>query len=218
MTSKYNTGVSGVFRQAGHNAALSRALPSVGTADQDAPHYFTRNNFDPVGVYTELGPYPKTHDFVSAIGEPNGRLPALICAAAAAGTLISAMHVQQYQGLFCLLTKRKPALVIRAVQLVWQEPIGAIGVRTGAARQASLASGPKERPVAVRALIHHLARYQRPPWRPLSFQTPPISTLALNRRRWPNLAASECLSITAAARLAAWRCWRRWLFHKYTRL
>jgi len=41
------------------------------------------------------------------------------------------------------LTKHKPALVIRAVQLVLQEPIGAIGVRHGAARQASPASGRK---------------------------------------------------------------------------
>jgi len=52
------------------------------------------------------------------------------------------------------LTKRKLALVIRAVQLVLQEPIGAIGVRHGAARQASPASGPKDcvtRPVAVRS-------------------------------------------------------------------
>jgi len=56
------------------------------------------------------------------------------------------------------LTKRKPELVIRAVQPVSQESIGAIGVRNGAARQASPASGPKERPVAGRALIHHLAR------------------------------------------------------------
>ena len=32
-------------------------------------------------------------------------------------------------------------------------------------------------------------------------------TLALNRPGWPNLAASECLSISAAARLPAWRCW-----------
>jgi len=46
------------------------------------------------------------------------------------------------------LTKRKPALVIRAVQLVLQESIGVIGVRRGAARTASPASGPKERPVA----------------------------------------------------------------------
>jgi hypothetical protein len=46
---------------------------------------------------------------------------------------------------------------------VLQVPIGAIGVQLGAARQASLASGPKERPVAGRALINHLARYQRPP-------------------------------------------------------
>ena len=66
-------------------------------------------------------------------------------------------HGRQYQT-FWLLTKRKPALVIRAAQLVLQELIGAIGVRHGAARQASPASGPKERPVAGRALIHHLAR------------------------------------------------------------
>jgi hypothetical protein len=57
-------------------------------------------------------------------------------------------NVRQYQALFCLLTKRKPALVIRAAQLVLQESIVAIGVRHGAARQASPASGPKERPVA----------------------------------------------------------------------
>ena len=75
----------------------------------------------------------------------------------------SRSNVQQYQALFCLLTKRKPALVIRAVQLVLQEPIDAIGVLVGAARQASPASGAKERPVAGRALIHHFARYRRPP-------------------------------------------------------
>ena len=28
----------------------------------------------------------------------------------------------------------------------------------------------------------------------------------LNRRGWLNLAAAECLSISAAARLAAWQC------------
>jgi hypothetical protein len=28
----------------------------------------------------------------------------------------------------------------------------------------------------------------------------------LNRPGWPNLAAVECPSISAAARLAAWRC------------
>jgi hypothetical protein len=49
-------------------------------------------------------------------------------------------NVRQYQALFCLLTKRKPALVIRAVQLVLQESICATGVRHGAARQASPAS------------------------------------------------------------------------------
>jgi hypothetical protein len=52
-------------------------------------------------------------------------------------------NVRQFQALFCLLTRRKPALVIRAVQLVLRESIGAIGVRHGAARQASLASGRK---------------------------------------------------------------------------
>jgi hypothetical protein len=66
---------------------------------------------------------------------------------------ISVERSVQYQALFCLLTKRKLALVIREVQLVLQE---SIGVRHGAARQASPASGPKERPVAGRALIHHL--------------------------------------------------------------
>jgi hypothetical protein len=42
---------------------------------------------------------------------------------------------------FWRLTKPRPALVIRAVQLALQESIGAIGVRHGAARQASPASG-----------------------------------------------------------------------------
>jgi hypothetical protein len=57
-------------------------------------------------------------------------------------------NIRQYQALFCLLTKRKPALVSRAVQLVLPESIGAIGVKTGGARRALPASGPKERPVA----------------------------------------------------------------------
>jgi len=54
---------------------------------------------------------------------------------------ISVERSVQYQALFCLLTKRKLALVIREVQLVLQE---SIGVRHGAARQASPASGPKD--------------------------------------------------------------------------
>ena len=53
-------------------------------------------------------------------------------------------NVRQYQALFCLLTKRKLALVIRAVQLVSQGSIGVIGVPYGAARQASPASRPKD--------------------------------------------------------------------------
>jgi hypothetical protein len=28
----------------------------------------------------------------------------------------------------------------------------------------------------------------------------------LNRRGWPNLVAAECLSVSAATRLAAWQC------------
>jgi len=51
-------------------------------------------------------------------------------------------NVRRYQALFCLLTKRKPALVIRAVQLVLQESIGVIGVPNGAARQALPARDP----------------------------------------------------------------------------
>jgi len=102
-----------------------RALPSVGTADQDAPHYFTRDHSDPAGVYPELGHHPKIHGFVSAIVEPNGHLvnyrhgarrdcseswksnhskreeimstfykkATLICAAAAAGTVLCAMPI-----------------------------------------------------------------------------------------------------------------------------
>ena len=46
-----------------------------------------------------------------------------------------------YQTLCWVLTKLNLALVIRAVQLVLQESIGAIGVRHDAARQASPASG-----------------------------------------------------------------------------
>lgn len=176
-----------------------RALPSVGTADQDAPHYFTRDHSDPAGVYPELGHHPKIHGLSALLWNQMATLRIIDTARGATvpdpGNLTiqkgrrSCRHstrkphlsarqlrlvrcfaqcryrsnVQQYQALFCLLTKRKPALVIRAVQLVLQESIGAIGVRTGAARQASPASGPKERPVAGRALIHHLARYQRPP-------------------------------------------------------
>ena len=47
---------------------------------------------------------------------------------------------RQLRVLCCLLTKHKPALVIRAVQSVLQESIGAIGVRHGAARRALPAS------------------------------------------------------------------------------
>ena len=75
------------------------------------------------------------------------RKAALICAAAAAGACFAQRryrsNVRQYQASRYLLTKRKPALVIRAVQLVLQESIGAIGVPHAAARMASPASGPR---------------------------------------------------------------------------
>jgi hypothetical protein len=69
--------------------------------------------------------------------------------------------------LFCLLTKRKPALVIRAVQLVLQESIGAIGVRHGAARQASPASGPPVISPAAKIWGVEVRRY------PSTFANPP---------------------------------------------
>jgi hypothetical protein len=76
-------------------------------------------------------------------------------------------NVRQYQALFCLLTKRKPALVIRAVQLVLQESIGAIGVRHGAARQASPASGPPVISPAAKIWGVEVRRY------PSTFANPP---------------------------------------------
>jgi hypothetical protein len=86
---------------------------------------------------------------------------ALICAAAAAGTVLCAIPISVERsatsGIVLSIDQAQAALVIRAVQLVLQEPIGAIDVRIGAARQASPANGPKERPVAG------LARYRRPP-------------------------------------------------------
>ena len=115
-------------------------------------------------------------------------------------------NVQQPQALFCLLTKRKPALVIRAVQLVLQVPIGA---QPGAARQASLASGPKERPIAVRALIRHLAQYRRPPQLAASLILGGMSALGPEPPRRPSTFMSGVRDLSAAA--ASHRRGRRYL-------
>ena len=72
-------------------------------------------------------------------------------------------NVQQTQALFCQLTKRKPALVIRAVQLALQAPIGRSAFGSALRGGRHLLAGRKNRPVAGRAPIHHLARYQGPP-------------------------------------------------------
>jgi hypothetical protein len=67
-----------------------------------------------------------------------------ICAAAAAAAVFCAMPISversAISGVVLSVDQAKPALAIRPVQLVLQEPIGVIGGRRGAARRALPAS------------------------------------------------------------------------------